>query len=65
MSPLSLTTYIAELDDRLRYDRGSDTLQKIDVEALNLVRKALQNKDQFFVILVGDRHYFVFYHDED
>jgi hypothetical protein len=62
MSPFSLTTYIAELDDRLRYDRGSDTLQRIDVEALDLVRKALQNKDQFFVVLVRDRHYFVFYH---
>jgi hypothetical protein len=62
MSPFLLTTYIAELDNELRYDRGSDTLQKIDVEALDLVRKALQNKDQFFVILVGDRHCFVFYH---
>jgi hypothetical protein len=63
MSLFSLTTYIAELDNWLRYDRGSNTLQKIDVEALDLVRKALQNKDQFFVILVGDRHCFVFYHE--
>jgi hypothetical protein len=41
MSSFSLTTYIVELNNRLRYDRGLDTLQKIDVEALDLVRKAL------------------------
>jgi hypothetical protein len=49
-------TYISELDDRSKYDRRLDILQKIDVKALDLVRKALQGKDLFLIILVTNHH---------
>jgi hypothetical protein len=50
-------TYISELDDRFKYDRRLDILQKIDVKALDLVRKALQGKDLFLIMLVRGHHH--------
>lgn len=52
MSSFSPNTYILDLDHRLHYDRRLEVLQEIDVEALNLVRKALGTRDLFAIVLV-------------
>jgi hypothetical protein len=60
MSSFSPTTYISELDDRFKHDRRSDGLQNVDIEALYLVRKALQDEDLFLIILVRNCHHILF-----
>jgi hypothetical protein len=52
MSSFSPDTYILDLDHGLHYDRRLEVLQEIDVEALNLVRKALGTRDLFAIVLV-------------
>jgi hypothetical protein len=52
-------TYISELEDRSKYDKRLDILQKIDIEALDLVRKALQGKDLLLIILVRKYYHFL------
>jgi hypothetical protein len=52
-------TYISELEDRSKYDKRLDILQKVDIEALDLVRKALQGKDLLLIILVRKHHHFL------
>lgn len=51
MSALSTNPYISDLEE-FRHDNRSGVLQKIDVEALNLVRKALESNDVLFIALV-------------